>query len=926
MKLIRLLAILFLLTSKSYSQDFITPSLKNSFALNHHTNRDVDYFSMVDHNENIISIATTERDSTFTDILTTKLDVDLKELWQKRFSLETSLSYDIPLNSIIDDNNNIYIVGRSATDQSSQNGLLFVVKYDTNGKELWFLNLDDYNDSLSDDYLYQNSFIDDNGFLHIVHAKSNQTYTAAKFYFYTINKSGVITETFSREDLVNDFDSEFTELSYEFFYKNNEYYLLYRRYDYSSGYDHFIKKINNNSLENYPLNALIDANDTSFFSQGKFEVDSNSNIYLGYQSSNSDVFKLLKIDSTGDLIYNIVSPASYDKDILALYLNKNSNLSILSNSKITASSEEKTLNLLVYDDYGNIMNDINTTSTFVNGLKAYPEDQSILVFSNGNFKLFDNTSLNLISEFSGAYNNFNDFNKINHSSLVFSRTTFQQMYTGSDFATQQDLEIKKIDNSQVLNTYNFSGVGTSKAYNQIILLDHNNNTLIIAQEKLGPDNLSIGGSRAPINRSLYKYDTNLNLLWHTDFSNSIVETNTDSDKNYILDANNNIYLNTEYSNNQTKYYELIKISENGTIVFQVPSYRSIHLYFDQNNNLNMVSPPGMDDDDTIIYTINPNDGTLLSSKVFEGLAFMESFLSRSGNSYIYMYTGDNSYGDTSPKLKIYKNLNLEFETNLAMTGTYESIDYYAVNNNGDFNFSSSWAQINLKLHSITLQNEYKFINLSEKISRLITTSNDNIFTLNESGYIKIYSNNLNLLASSTKTYYDIPYLLEVGNYIFLNTYWDNIVKVFDYNAVEINEFKLPSFLSFEYATTDSNNDLILTGKNGNQIYTYQEYSWARGFVHKYDFSNFNLSTLIKYEIDAHQLAVFPNPTNPTSSIIKIDNLNHSILNVKFYNLNGTFLFNTKESTIDISNLPPSIYLLKIYLADGTTVNKKIVKK
>jgi len=929
MKKITLFIVLALSAFNAYAQEYIDPTLKESFALNNHTNRDIDYFSIIDSNENIISIATTERDSSFTDILTTKLDSNLNQIWQKRFSKDTDLSYDIPLNSLIDSNNNLYVIGRSSTNQSSANGLLFVVKYDTNGNEVWNLNMDDYNNSNTVDYFYQNSFLDSNSFLHIIHVKRNESNTAAKFHFYKIDSNGSIIESFSREDVVDTFNNNFTGISYEVFFKNNEYYLRYRRHNLTSNptfYEHFIKKINSTSIETYSLNPIIDTNDTSLFYKGIIEVDDTSNIYLTYPLEDSNKFQLLKLDNLGNLIFNTQSPANYDKDIFAVNINSNENLSLLCNSKLSTSADSKTLNLLEYDNSGNIITDINASSTFINGVKYY-SDNSILVYSNGNFKLFDQ-SLNLINEFLGSYNNFNDFNLMNNSNITISRTTFSQMYSGSDFATQQDIEIQIIDTNQILNTYNYSGEGTSKAFIQNLIVDSNNNSLIISEEKLGPDELAIGGSRAPVRKSVYKYDTNLNLLWNVEIPHSIAEGYYSGDKNYEIDDNNNLFINTQYFDYQTNTIsnELIKISPDGNILFQVPSFRSRNIYFDENNNLKLISYPISNsstyDDDTYIYSFDVNNGNLLNTELFEGLIYLDSFKSIKNDSYLYMYTGSNSYNDTSPKLNVYKNYNLEFETNLAITGTYGGISSYSVDNDGNMNFSSSWGQVNAKLHRVTLDNTYNYINLNNKIKRVLSTSNDKIFTLNDNGYINIYDFDLNLLTTSINSYYNQPYLLEVENYIFLNTYWDNVIKVFDENAVEVNEFKLPSSLSYFYADTDSNNSLLLSGDFGEQIYTNQEYSWRRGLIHKYDFSSFNLSVDENY-LTKDSLTIYPNPTN---SIITINSIDNSISEVSIYDINGRFLFQSKSSKIDISHLPTSIYLLKISLQNGNILNRKIVKK
>ena len=69
----------------------------------------------------------------------------------------------------------------------------------------------------------------------------------------------------------------------------------------------------------------------------------------------------------------------------------------------------------------------------------------------------------------------------------------------------------------------------------------------------------------------------------------------------------------------------------------------------------------------------------------------------------------------------------EFETDLAITGTYAGISSYSVDDTGNINFSSSWGQTNAKIHRISLNNEYNYITLSNKIKQVISTPNKNIW-------------------------------------------------------------------------------------------------------------------------------------------------------------------------------------------------------
>jgi hypothetical protein len=95
-----------------------------------------------------------------------------------------------------------------------------------------------------------------------------------------------------------------------------------------------------------------------------------------------------------------------------------------------------------------------------------------------------------------------------------------------------------------------------------------------------------------------------------------------------------------------------------------------------------------------------------------------------------------------------------------------------------------------------------------------------------------------------------------------------------------------------------------------------------GLEDLYNFSSFNLSVNDNNILD-DSLSIFPNPTN---SIITINSVKNSIFKVSIYDINGRFLFQTNNSSIDISELPSSIYLLKIVLDNGNIINRKIVKK
>ena len=156
MKKITLILLLF--SQICLNQELLTPEKTISFGLNSQTNRDEAFFTKIDSQKNIILVGTTERDSTFTDILITKLSLNYDQIWQKRVSVPTNLSYDLPLKLLIDNEDNIFVVGRSSFNESFSNGLLFIAKYDKNGKNIFYKtigNIDgsDYKDFVQMDAL-----------------------------------------------------------------------------------------------------------------------------------------------------------------------------------------------------------------------------------------------------------------------------------------------------------------------------------------------------------------------------------------------------------------------------------------------------------------------------------------------------------------------------------------------------------------------------------------------------------------------------------------------------------------------------------------------------------------------------------------------------------------------------------------------------
>ena len=268
------------------------------------------------------------------------------------------------------------------------------------------------------------------------------------------------------------------------------------------------------------------------------------------------------------------------------------------------------------------------------------------------------------------------------------------------------------------------------------------------------------------------------------------------------------------------------------------------MYFDANENINLpsgfITNPNTYDEDIEIYKLNNESGDLISTDTFESQAFLGSYLSQNNDSYIFIYHPNNQGNLSNQKVSIYKNMNLEFEVELELSSNYSKVNYPSVriNEEGTLYFTSSWGSNNNQLHQITLLNNYNSIDLNNKVTQLRILNNGKIFTIadlisNSEGFIEIYNDDLSLFTSNSEIIFNGSFIFTLGEYVFLNSYYNNLVKVYDYNAQLIDEFKIVSNLA--YAKQNSETNFVLTGKFGNQISTFQEYSWARGLLHVYEY-------------------------------------------------------------------------------------------
>jgi len=107
-------------------------------------------------------------------------------------------------------------------------------------------------------------------------------------------------------------------------------------------------------------------------------------------------------------------------------------------------------------------------------------------------------------------------------------------------------------------------------------------------------------------------------------------------------------------------------------------------------------------------------------------------------------------------------------------------------------------------------------------------------------------------------------------------------------------------------------DLLCFWNNNTQIFQNQNYNFCED-ARSYSDVKENISNLC--------IDIYPNPTKDLLYITT----ELQIKNIKIYGITGNLLFETNEKTIDISELPNGVFIVKIVLPSNEFIEKKITK-
>ena len=327
--------------NKSFSQEILQPLISKSFGLNHHTNRDIAYFSHVDSEKNVIIVGTTEKDSTFTDILSLKLDKENNLIWQKKHSIKTNLSYDIPLKSYVNTNDELYIIGRSSFNQSNSNGLIFIIKYNKDGNVIYNKTLGDINGSDYVDFGYFDSELNEDGSLSIVYAPINYQggTQPLQFKFLKIGSDGEFLYSFSKEIITQDIIGKIiSDIFYFIVRETNTTWteIKYKIYKIDASGNISIHEINNPDFNKYYASVFYFPDDLklSIINDNFILVCNNQS-----QFETKKVVNITKINSNGNVLYSKSTPDNEEYRLVDLYINQQSEAITVANNLKTNSTQ-----------------------------------------------------------------------------------------------------------------------------------------------------------------------------------------------------------------------------------------------------------------------------------------------------------------------------------------------------------------------------------------------------------------------------------------------------------------------------------------------------------------------------------------------------------------------------------------------------------
>ncbi|WP_293302918.1 T9SS type A sorting domain-containing protein [Allomuricauda sp.] len=517
-----LLFFLFLFSFHVHCQEFILPTKQVTFGTNTHTNRDILQSSLVDSENFIYLLGSTENDFTFNDIKIIKLNQDLEEIWTKEISFNTDYSYDRIIKSFLDDNDDLVLVCKSFfTDKKER---IFVVKINSSGEEKWRLPL--INEEYPDDGInWRGVYADtDNGVLNLFFSYTNDS-IYHPWDWYKISSDGEIISNneypdingsqkiylrsnfvFNEEEyhtiVVNGAISDSSGNKYQLLSLNQQGTIVKRNIEFTNEQIQFFERSEDHELISTPTGGLI-----WLIGIDNFYYTPDLNVLKGYM--------LFYLDSDGTITKSVGIDSTKDKYVIGRSFDENGNLIVVSNNKNRDTEDPLKISIQKYSPLGELIYE-NTYPLEMAGIRAFFSENKILVYAENNTIFEFDMDLSFQNRMPLNPIQALFFDPINLHVIgdyrFLTGTKESSMYEGSDFLGQRDFSIKKTSpNASELGEYLFSGKGTSASYKQGIYKGNDGNYYIGVAELAGPTTLGIG-SKSPKIFRLLTYSPELELI------------------------------------------------------------------------------------------------------------------------------------------------------------------------------------------------------------------------------------------------------------------------------------------------------------------------------------------------------------------------------------------------------------------------------
>lgn len=497
------------------SQKQLLPEVTNSYGNRLHTDRDYVRFTFKDAANNIYMIGNTENDYTFRDVKIIKLDKDLNVLWEETLSFETKLSMDNVKDGFVDANNNLYVI--VGADYSSNQRTYVVLKFDPEGNKLWEYAFSDLKNPIDFDFSFDLIALDKDNNLHMSYRP--RTYDYLKYHFLTFSPDGAIIEDFTVDDLFRDPAHGYVHNNHITLHQDNMIYMIYKiEFDQAPYQEFRWRKFNAISSDESVIE--LNADEVNFintpFAENYTTITNDSEGNLAFIVPNYEFYKdfmVLYFNKDGSMRYKQNEDPLQDRFLLNHKIDADDNLVILSHNRPAGTSDQLVLTLQKYNPQGELIFEKSNNEVLAESI--YPHDDHFSVYSESGEIITYDYRLNRLSK-----KTINPINSLGFSinSLLsidgnsyFSATTYDKRFPASEYLSEQNMIMRKTDHEKEIASYTFDGMGTSRVYfNDLRMVD--NNYVLSAREKIGPEGGRAGDTKAPQNKYILTYDKDLTLV------------------------------------------------------------------------------------------------------------------------------------------------------------------------------------------------------------------------------------------------------------------------------------------------------------------------------------------------------------------------------------------------------------------------------